>query len=101
MSNHRRFFIDPSQIEDGTARITGDGARQIGKVLRLKEGDFICLLDGSGNEHDAHDQRRHARYRHCPDTGHRVMHARARLTLNLALCLPKGDKVELDRWEMH
>jgi 16S rRNA (uracil1498-N3)-methyltransferase len=95
MSNHRRFFIEPSQIENGTARITGDAARQIGKVLRLKEGDFICLLDGSGNEHDALITAitRDAVTARILGTGSCAREPA--LTLSLALCLPKGDKVEL------
>jgi len=95
MVNHRRFFIEPSQIENGTARITGDGARQISKVLRLKEGDFICLLDGSGNEHDAliTGVTRDAVTARILGTGSCAREPVLRLTL--ALCLPKGDKVEL------
>lgn len=95
MVNHRRFFIEPCQIEDGTARITGDGARQIGKVLRLKEGDFICLLDGSGNEHDAliSGVTRDAVTARILGTGSCAREPVLRLTL--ALCLPKGNKVEL------
>jgi len=48
MVSLHRFFVPPSQISDGVASITGPDARQIATVLRLRKGDSIAVLDGSG-----------------------------------------------------
>lgn len=95
MSNHRRFFIDPSHITEQTATITGDSARQISRVLRLKEGDFICLIDGVGSEHDAiiSGVTRDAVTARVLGTG--CCSRDPSLHFTLAICLPKGDKLEL------
>jgi 16S rRNA (uracil1498-N3)-methyltransferase len=95
MANHRRFLIDSSQINGSNAVITGETARQITKVLRLREGDIICLLDGLGNEHSAlitsisKDQ-----------VSTRIITTNScdrelKLRLTLAICLPKGDRLDL------
>ena len=95
MSNHRRFYIDPRQIAENTASITGDSARQITKVLRLKEGDFICLIDGTGAEHDAiiSGVTRESVTARILGTGSGSRDPHIEFTL--AICLPKGDKLEL------
>ncbi len=95
MGNHRRFFIDPNQIENGTVTITGESARQLSKVLRLKEGDFICLLDGSGNEHDAIISGITREAVSARIVGSNCCPREPRVKLTLAICLPKGDKLEL------
>lgn len=95
MGNHRRFFIGPSIIDGDMAIIDGELAHQIGRVLRLKEGDPVCLLDGLGNEHEARItalskdevRARIASTERCP--------GEPSLKLTLAICLPKGDKLEL------
>ena len=53
MADHRRFIIDPGQIRGCEATLQGPIARQISKVLRLKAGDAITLLDGCGNSYTA------------------------------------------------
>ncbi|MCL5105185.1 MAG: 16S rRNA (uracil(1498)-N(3))-methyltransferase [Armatimonadetes bacterium] len=95
MGNHRRFFISPEQIDGSTAVLTGDPARQISKVLRLKEGDFICLLDGTGNEHDALISALSKDEVTARILGTNACSREPRLRVTLAVCLPKGDKLEL------
>lgn len=95
MSNHRRFLIDPEQIRDSTAELTGATARQIMNVLRLKEDDTICLLDGGGLEHTA---RIKALSKDTVQAGIESTSQCAnepKLRLTLAVCLPKGDKLDL------
>jgi len=53
MGGHRRFLIDPAWVEQGTATIYGPQGRQIATVLRLRPGDKLVLLDGTGVEYDA------------------------------------------------
>lgn len=49
----RRFFVETDQISSDTPVISGDDAGHIRNVLRLKPGDAIELIDGSGAECEA------------------------------------------------
>ncbi len=46
-----RFFVQPDQIDGESVTLTGDAARQIFRVLRLRPGDRIVVLDDSGWEY--------------------------------------------------
>jgi 16S rRNA (uracil1498-N3)-methyltransferase len=95
MSKHRRFFVDPSRIVEGEASIVGDAAHQITNVLRLTTGDRIVLLDGSGCEHEAELT---ALSRDCVRAWvvkTTECDTEPSLKLTLAVCLPKGDKLDL------
>jgi len=92
---HRRFFIDPCRIDGDTAEITGDTVRQIVRVLRLRNGDSICLLDGQGTEFDARIIALSAGSVTARILGSRHCEGEPRVRLSLAVCLPKGDKIEL------
>lgn len=95
MSRHRRFLIDADRIVAGEALISGDAAHRIANVLRLKAGDHVALLDGSGWEHEAElmsisgDEVR-ARIIETKKCG-----GEPGLKLTLAVCLPKSDKLDL------
>lgn len=95
MGDHRRFFICPEQISGGEARITGSTAHQIARVLRLKEGDTVCLLDGLGNEHDARITALSKAGITATILGTRPSAGEPALHLVLAVCMPKGDKLDL------
>ncbi len=47
----RRFYIEQSDAFRDKPVITGDDARHIINVLRLKPGDMITLFDGTGHEY--------------------------------------------------
>ncbi len=47
------FFVDKADIDGGLARIAGDEATHILRVLRMKEGDALTLCDGDGMFYDA------------------------------------------------
>ncbi len=48
-----RFFIDKSAINGNSAVVTGDDARHIRKVLRMREGEALTLCDGCGTDYEA------------------------------------------------
>ena len=48
-----RFFIDPERLSGGCVDIPDDISGQIRKVLRLKEGEAVRLLDNQGGVYDA------------------------------------------------
>lgn len=43
-----QFYVPPEQIKGNKAFITGDEARHIRRVLRMKTGDEIFFFDGTG-----------------------------------------------------
>jgi 16S rRNA (uracil1498-N3)-methyltransferase len=49
----RRFFIDPTAVTKPLATLKGSEAHHIRNVLRLKPGDCIKLVDGTGCEYEA------------------------------------------------
>ncbi|BCW95901.1 MAG: RsmE family RNA methyltransferase [Fimbriimonadales bacterium] len=46
-----RFFVPPTTLE--TRTLPDPVAHQVGRVLRLRAGDWICLLDGAGGVYHA------------------------------------------------
>lgn len=46
-----RFMVEPENIQNGRARITGEDVKHLRQVLRLKPGDAVSLFDGSGLEY--------------------------------------------------
>lgn len=46
-----RFFVDPTLLGGERVALSGPQAHQIGRVLRLKPGDRVVLLDGAGREY--------------------------------------------------
>lgn len=48
-----RFFVNPSDISSGEASVTGEDARHITKVLRMRPGQTITLCDGCGTDYEA------------------------------------------------
>jgi 16S rRNA (uracil1498-N3)-methyltransferase len=46
-----RFFVEPTALAGGAARLEGAVARQIARVLRLRRGERIILLAGDGDEY--------------------------------------------------
>ncbi len=93
MAKHR-FFVSPAQFADSRVYLTGQDARQIRVVLRLKPGDEIAVLDGTGVE-----------YRCVLETvqgaevvarvGERVpLSVEPRLHITVVQALAKGEKIE-------
>ena len=47
-----RFFVPPEWLAGGAVTIAGAQAHQIGRVLRMRPGDHVVVLDDSGWEFD-------------------------------------------------
>jgi len=43
-----KFFVEPKNIAENTAKIIGEDVKHIGTVLRAKIGDNITVCDGNG-----------------------------------------------------
>src|ERR1044072_2653259 len=48
--SRRRFFAPPEAFNKQTVTLTGDEAKHLREVLRLKAGDEVFVFDGTGNE---------------------------------------------------
>lgn len=46
------FFVDKSALNASSARITGEEAKHISRVLRMDRGDTLTLCDGEGTFYD-------------------------------------------------
>ncbi|MDP8921565.1 MAG: 16S rRNA (uracil(1498)-N(3))-methyltransferase, partial [Chloroflexota bacterium] len=46
-----RFFVDSAAVDGGAARVEGAQAHQLARVLRLRPGELVILVDGMGTEH--------------------------------------------------
>jgi 16S rRNA (uracil1498-N3)-methyltransferase len=92
---HRRFFVEPAQIDGGEIRIEGQDARQIVTVLRLKAGDNISVFDGSGAAYAARitNTAKGLVMAEVLQVDHPETEPTTHLTL--AQALPKGCKLEL------
>ena len=95
MADHRRFFVDPALIGTEEAVLEGAVARQISKVLRLKVGDAIALLDGLGNAYAAEITAMSASAVKARILGRESNLNEPKLKLTLASCMPKSDRMEL------
>jgi 16S rRNA (uracil1498-N3)-methyltransferase len=49
----RHFYVDPATLTKPLVTLKGSEAHHIKNVLRLKPGDRIRLIDGTGNEYEA------------------------------------------------
>ena len=49
----RRFYADPSEMQNDRPQISGPDVRHMQKVLRHAPGDRVVLIDGSGYEYTA------------------------------------------------
>lgn len=49
-----QFFVEDSQVQDGTIRITGRDVNHIGHVLRMKKGESIRVSDSTGRAYFGH-----------------------------------------------
>ncbi len=94
MSAHR-FFV-PAEWLHGEVplALTGDLARQLNKVLRLKPGDRIVLLDNSGLAYEAELLRLEPQAVYIRLVGSFSPQTEPRLRLTLYQALPKGEKFE-------
>ena len=92
MATVRRFYVD--KITRETA-LTGDEYSHAKNVLRLKEGDEIVLLDGSGNAYDAVVNKIGKGEMLCGVVGGRPSDKEAKTPVKLLIGALKGDKTEL------
>jgi 16S rRNA (uracil1498-N3)-methyltransferase len=52
IANTYRFFVEPDVVATDQVQLGGDLARQLSRVLRLRPGQRILLLDGQGMQYE-------------------------------------------------
>jgi len=90
----QRYFIE-ERFHEGTVTLTGDDARHITKVMRMREGEEIIVVEceetahicaiTAFNEHDVLVQQ----------TGRTIPSPELPIDVTIACGLPKGDKLDL------
>ena len=94
--SRRRFFAPPEAFNKQTVTLTGDEARHLRDVLRLKAGDEVFVFDGAGKEFRCtveSARREQAFLSQCHEIA--PTHAESPLQLTLAVALLKGEKFDL------
>jgi len=94
--SRRRFFAPPEAFNKQTVTLTGDEARHLRDVLRLKAGDDVFVFDGAGKEFRCtieSARRDQAFLSQCHEIA--PTHAESPLQLTLAVALLKGEKFDL------
>jgi 16S rRNA (uracil1498-N3)-methyltransferase len=92
----RRFFAPPEDFRKQTITLTGDEARHLREVLRLKVGDEVFVFDGTGKEFRCtieHARRDEALLSGCEEVAAKC--PESPLKLWLAVALLKGEKFDL------
>lgn len=54
MAAEHRFFVPAAALASAPVTLPVETSRQIARVLRMKAGDHIWLLDGTGAQYEAH-----------------------------------------------
>jgi len=94
--SRRRFFAPPEAFNKQTVTLTGDEARHLREVLRLKSGDEVFVFDGAGKEFRCtieSARRDQALLSECHEIA--PTHEESPLQLTLAVALLKGEKFDL------
>jgi 16S rRNA (uracil1498-N3)-methyltransferase len=86
-----RFFISPDNIPI----ITGSDMHHIKDVLRMKTGDTLELLDGTGNIYNSKISEIKKDQIVCEIVSRRTEESEPLVKVTIAQCLPKGKKMDL------
>ena len=89
-----RFFVPPSNIEDGRVTLTVDASRQLARVLRARPGHCIIVLDNSGYEYAVTLDSVSARRSTGVITDRYIGEGEAQLSITLYQGLMKADRFE-------
>ena len=90
----RRFFVDKILSEGQTVSLTGNEAKHIQTVLRMKAGDKLILINGTGNELIAEIISTDKNEVKLIITGETFCTAEPTVDVTLFQCLPKSGKPE-------
>lgn len=88
------FFVDPGAIRGNAVTLTGQQAHQVARVLRLRPGERLIVLDGSGSEIEVQLESVDPAQVRAVVVGRRASRAEARARITLCQAVLKGDHFE-------
>ncbi len=89
-----RFFLPPEAIQSGRVVFPGEVSHQIARVLRLKPGDVVAVLDNRGGEYRVELDRVMAESAQGLIRERRDAEGEPPLRLTLYLCMTQREKFE-------
>ncbi len=92
---HPRLFVSPERIANGCVSITGPDVIHISRVLRLKAGDVLTVLDGLGKSYEAVIRTSGRDEIVCAINKELPASVLQRVKVTLAQGIPKGDKMDM------
>jgi 16S rRNA (uracil1498-N3)-methyltransferase len=90
-----RLFLPPELLIPEQITITGDQARYLSLVLRVKPGDHLNIFDGSGYKYDCTILKSHKKEVIAEKLKKVPYSVESPLSITLAQGLPKSDKMDL------
>jgi 16S rRNA (uracil1498-N3)-methyltransferase len=90
-----RLFLPPEQLTSKQIIITGDQARYLSLVLRVKPGDILTVFDGLGYQHTCKILQSHKKKVIAERTKKEPYSVESPISIILAQGIPKGDKMDL------
>jgi 16S rRNA (uracil1498-N3)-methyltransferase len=93
MSRHR-FFAAPSSITESAIALDEDESNHLRRVLRLKEGDVVSVVDGLGSEYECEVQDRQGSQAILAIKAKTQPDVESPLKVTLAQALAKGEKFD-------
>ena len=89
-----RFFVETSEIHAGEVHFSPETSRQITRVLRLKPGESVVVLDNTGNEFLSELDQVSEKLCIARILKKNVCTTEPRIHLTLMLCLTQREKFE-------
>ncbi|MDD2553561.1 MAG: 16S rRNA (uracil(1498)-N(3))-methyltransferase [Desulfotomaculaceae bacterium] len=94
-TNAPRFFVEPAHIGNDLVRITGPDVIHITRVLRLRRGSIVVLLDGKGKSYEAEIQSPGRDEVVCRIKKELLTASACPVQVTLVQGIPKGDKMDI------
>jgi 16S rRNA (uracil1498-N3)-methyltransferase len=89
-----RIFLPPVKLSSKHITITGDQAKHLSLVLRVKPEDPVTIFDGTGHKYDCRILQCHKKEVVVECVSKEPYSAESPLSITLAQGLPKGDKMD-------
>lgn len=90
-----RIFLPPEDISSDIVTVTGDQARHLALVLRVKPSDMISVLDGSGYEYECRIASVHKKEIKAEVIGKVPYSAESPISITLAQSISKGERMDI------
>lgn len=90
-----KFFVDKNAISGDTAKITGQDANHIIRVLRMSEGDGLVICDGEGTDYSAEIDGFSDGAVSLTLKEKMTCESETDIKVTIFQCLPKGSKMDL------